>query len=73
VPIAGTVLPDQVIVSTANESEWEATAVQNLTRYRASGTYFARFRIGKKLVWKSLKTTASSGAKNSRSSHDIRV
>ncbi len=50
-------------VSTSNESEWETTAVQNLTRFRASGTYFARFRVGKKLIWKSLKTTVFSVAK----------
>jgi integrase len=51
------------LVSTSNESEWESTSVQNLTRFRASGTYFARFRVGKKLVWKSLKTTVFSVAK----------
>ncbi|MDQ6912067.1 MAG: site-specific integrase [Verrucomicrobiota bacterium] len=45
------------------ESEWETTAVQNLTRYRASGTYFARFRVGKKLICKSLKTPVFSVAK----------
>lgn len=49
-------------MSAPNESEWEATAIQNLTRYRTSGSYFARFR-GKKLVWKSLKTTVFSVAK----------
>ncbi len=50
-------------MSTSNESDWESTAVQNLTRFRASGTYFARFRVGKKLIWKSLKTTVFSVAK----------
>lgn len=50
-------------MSTSNESEWESTAVQNLTRFRASGTYFARFRVGNKLIWKSLKTTVFSVAK----------
>jgi hypothetical protein len=50
-------------VSASNESEWESTAVQNLTRFRASGTYLARFRVGKKLIWKSLKTTVFSVAK----------
>jgi integrase len=50
-------------VSTSEEKNWETTAVQNLVRYRPSGTYFARFRVGGKLVWKSLKTTAFSVAK----------
>ncbi|MDQ6808050.1 MAG: hypothetical protein M3Z64_01280, partial [Verrucomicrobiota bacterium] len=55
--------PRDRLVSTSNESEWKAIAVQNLTRSRASGTYFARFRVGKKLIWKSLKTTVFSVAK----------
>ncbi|HSH38573.1 MAG TPA: site-specific integrase [Chthoniobacterales bacterium] len=50
-------------MSTSSKSEWETTAVQNLTRYRSSGTYFARFRVGKKVVSQSLKTTVSSVAK----------
>ncbi len=57
------ITPRHRLVSTSNESEWETTAVQNLTRFRASGTYFARFRVGKKLIWKSLKTTVFSVAK----------
>lgn len=59
----GCITPRDRLVSVPNEAEWEATAVQNLTRYRASGTYFARFRVGKKLIWKSLKTTVFSVAK----------
>ncbi|MGI9089119.1 MAG: tyrosine-type recombinase/integrase, partial [Chthoniobacterales bacterium] len=42
---------------------WEATSVQNLVRYRPAGTYFARFRINGKRVWKSLETTVFSVAK----------
>src|SRR2546428_6589483 len=46
-------------MSTSDEKVWQTTAVQNLVRYRSSGTYFARFRVGGKLVWKSLKTATS--------------
>lgn len=42
---------------------WEATAVQNLVRYRPAGTYFARFRVNGRRVWKSLETTVFSVAK----------
>ncbi len=37
--------------------------MQNLVRYRPSGTYYARFRVGGKLVWKSLETPVFSVAK----------
>ena len=37
--------------------------MQNLVRYRPAGTYFARFKIGGRPVWKSLKTTVFSVAK----------
>ena len=37
--------------------------MQNLVRYRPAGTYFARFKIGGKLFWKSLGTTVFSVAK----------
>src|SRR6266487_53009 len=50
-------------MSASNEKAWQKTAVQNLVRYRPSGTYFARFRVGGKLVWKSLKTVTFSVAK----------
>ena len=50
-------------MSTSNEKSWQTTAVQNLVRYAPSGTYFARFRVGGKLVWKSLETTTFSVAK----------
>ena len=47
----------------SDEKVWQPTAVQNLVRYAPSGTYFARFRVGGKLVWKSLKTATFSVAK----------
>jgi integrase len=50
-------------VSSEAKPPWEATAVQNLVRYRPAGTYFARFRINGKRVWKSLQTTVFSVAK----------
>ncbi len=50
-------------MSTSDEKVWQATAVQNLVRYRPSGACFARFRVGGRLVWKSLKTAAFSVAK----------
>ena len=50
-------------VSASDEKIWQPTAVQNLVRYAPSGTYFARFRVGGKLVWKSLKTATFSVAK----------
>lgn len=50
-------------MSASDEKNWQTTAVQNLVRYAPSGTYFARFRVGGKLVWKSLKTTTFSVAK----------
>jgi integrase len=43
-------------------SPWEATRVQNLFRYRPSGTYFARLKVGGKSIRKSLKTTVFSVA-----------
>ena len=45
------------------ESRWESTTVQNLIRYRPSGTYFARFKIGGKLIRQSLETPVFSVAK----------
>ena len=35
---------------------WQSTQYSNLIRYVSSGTYYARFRVSGKLVWKSLKT-----------------
>ncbi len=56
-------MPLHRLVSTSSKPDWETTAVQNLSRYRSSGTYFARFRVGKKIVSQSLKTTVFSVAK----------
>jgi hypothetical protein len=50
-------------MSTSDEKVWQASAVQNLLRYRPSGACFARFRVGARLVWKNLKTAAFSVAK----------
>jgi integrase len=50
-------------MSATEESLWESTAVQNLIRYRPSGTYFGRFRVGGKLVRQSLETAVFSVAK----------
>jgi hypothetical protein len=40
----------------SDEKVWQTTAVQNLVRYAPSGTFFARFRVGGKLVWKVRKS-----------------
>ena len=50
-------------MSASDEKVWQATTVQNLVRYAPAGTYFARFRVGGKLIWKSLKTATFSVAK----------
>ena len=47
----------------ADASLRESTAVQNLIRYAPSGTYFTRFKVGRKLIRKSLETTVFSVAK----------
>jgi hypothetical protein len=48
---------------TTEEPLWESTSIQNLIRYRPSGTYFARFKVGGKLVRQSLETAVFSVAK----------
>jgi hypothetical protein len=45
------------------DSPWEATSVPNLIRYRPSGTYFGRFRVGGKLIRQTLDTTVFSVAR----------
>jgi len=45
------------------EDAWQKTPYANLLRYRASGTYFARIRIGGKLIRRSLETSVLSVAK----------
>ena len=44
-------------------STWQlVNQYANLVRNTSSGTYYARFRVGGKLIWKSLKTKAVSVA-----------
>ncbi|MGI8431526.1 MAG: tyrosine-type recombinase/integrase [Chthoniobacterales bacterium] len=50
-------------MSDDSKSQWETTAVQNLLRYRPAGTYFARFKVRGKPVWKSLQTNVFSVAR----------
>ena len=45
------------------EPLWESTSIQNLLRYRRSGTYFARFQVGGRRIRQSLETTVFSVAK----------
>jgi integrase len=45
------------------ESPWEKTSYANLVRYAPSAVYFARIRIGGKLIRRSLETTVLSVAK----------
>lgn len=46
-----------------NESPWVKAPVSNLVRYKPSGVYFARAKIGGKLIRQSLKTNVLSIAK----------
>lgn len=47
----------------ASPSKWQRTQYTNLLRYEPSGVFFARIRVGGKLIWRSLKTKAISVAK----------
>jgi integrase len=47
----------------AKQPAWESTSIQNLFRYRPSGTYFARFKVGGRPIRQSLETTVFSVAK----------
>jgi integrase len=49
--------------SGAKPSQWQRTQYSNLIRYIPSGTYFARARVGGKLIRKSLNTDVLSVAK----------
>lgn len=49
--------------SDAKESKWQKTPFANLVRYVPSGVYFARVRVGGKLIRKSLKTRSKGVAK----------
>jgi len=44
------------------DSQWKRTPVSNLVRYEPSGIYFARLRVGGKLIRQSLKTDGFSVA-----------
>jgi hypothetical protein len=46
-----------------HESPWQKTSYSNLIRYAPSGKYFARIRVGGKLIRQSLKTNVLSVAK----------
>ncbi len=48
---------------TGKQPAWEITSVQILFRYRPSGTYFARFKVGRIPIRQSLETTVFSVAK----------
>lgn len=50
-------------MATNEERLWERTNVQNLFRYRPSGTYFARLKVGGKPIRQSLETSVFSVAK----------
>lgn len=45
------------------EQRWLKTPVANLVRHVQSGVYYARIRVGGKLIWKTLKTDRISVAK----------
>ena len=45
------------------KTDWQSTGTQNLIRYVPSGTFFARFKIGRKPFRKSLKTPNLTTAK----------
>jgi len=44
-------------------SKWLRTQYTNLLRYEPTGVFFARIRVGGKLIWRSLKTKSISVAK----------
>ncbi|HUB66626.1 MAG TPA: hypothetical protein VL981_03995 [Candidatus Methylacidiphilales bacterium] len=46
------------------ESPWENSTVANLVRWKSSKIYFARFKVGGRLVRKSLDTPLLSVARN---------
>lgn len=49
--------------SAAEASPWQKTSFANLIRYEPSGTYFARLKVGGKLIRRSLKTEVLTVAK----------
>lgn len=48
---------------TKPDSPWQKTRYTNVVRYVPSGVYYARLRVGGKLVWRSLETNTLSTAK----------
>ncbi len=44
-------------------AKWEPTNTPNLIRNKSSGTFYARFRLNGKLVWRSLETSIHTTAK----------
>src|SRR5689334_21142991 len=51
---------DTVCVNTSEaekDSAWQKTPYANLVRYKSSGIYFARFRVGGKLIRRAPKTS----------------
>lgn len=49
--------------NSTRRNKWEKTRVENLMRYVPSGKYYARLRVGGKLIWRSLETDTLSVAK----------
>ena len=47
----------------AKQAVWQKTSYANLIRYQPSGKYFARLRVGGKLIRRCLKTTSIAVAK----------
>ncbi len=49
--------------SQINSAKWLSTSTPNLIRNASSGTFYARFRLNGKLVWRSLDTAVATTAK----------
>ena len=49
--------------TTSKPKKWAKTATPNLLRYVPSGCYYARLRVGGKLIWRSLETDSHTVAK----------
>ena len=49
--------------TTSKPKKWAKTATPNLLRYEPSGCYYARLRVGGKLIWRSLETDSHTVAK----------
>ena len=53
----------KAIPADKSDSLWQKTPVADLMRHKPSGNYYARIRVGGKLIWKSLKTDTMGVAK----------